>query len=560
MSIRRIRFALYLHLLTTLPLLSLARPEPSWATLCGPPRDAAVGSASIDHGLWIGPVGDLTTGWHPAPSRPVSLPRGLQLAFAVAVGPEEAVSWSGARDAHRDGGCSVAVASSDILGEMVVGALVRKSAEPSAAGVRQYKVVFDVVGVGADTLRVSPITVQPDPMQIPVHLSPEELNRVTVSYYFGGSVAEIRRRSDGSVVTSVDRVLEAGVVAEPAELAWLVEWRADGDPRWLGTESKLAFAEVGTHAVSAGPPDRAAAMAVETYSARIVSPPSQEFPPQDGAWMEYVVATDPPGFEDSVTWLASTKYGTGRPVQGRGRQFAARFDDTVAVSAVGGAMRWLGIKADNAVMGSDSPPNQFLPLMEQLEVDLARSVADLDLSIAVGVDNPSEVASARDQLSSAQNDLQGVIDAFLALPPEDQQAYEDLAEPYFPELIAALASFEAGLDAVEGELAGLQSEAAPLFFGRLETFLGNLGRVLKTVVGPVVRVIGLAVGDPGLAQVGDLITLAGAALDAAFPRDACCVPPPKWNICEELYADDCLEEGGVLFPPGTKCSPGLCMF
>ena len=63
--------------------------------------------------------------------------------------------------------------------------------------------------------------------------------------------------------------------------------------------------------------------------------------------------TIPAGFEEEITWLASTKYGRCEPIMGQGPTFTVRFDETWGGSADGVPFQWLGVRADHAAFNQD---------------------------------------------------------------------------------------------------------------------------------------------------------------------------------------------------------------
>jgi len=64
----------------------------------------------------------------------------------------------------------------------------------------------------------------------------------------------------------------------------------------------------------------------------------------------------PPGFENNVNWLASTKLGTATPTLGHGAAFTTTFSDTFGEINGSVISNWLGVKADNVTVGQDQIP------------------------------------------------------------------------------------------------------------------------------------------------------------------------------------------------------------
>ena len=132
-----------------------------------------------------------------------------------------------------------------------------------------------------------------------------------------------------------------------------MEWRVDGKAVGLGLSLDHSFVSVGVHTISVGPPDRAQEILVETYDVNFTSHiPGVDIVPE-GEPVTFDAVTDPPGFESFITWIATTKYGTGTPVLGYGPVFTVQFDDTWTELEDGSIFQWLGVKADNAVFGQD---------------------------------------------------------------------------------------------------------------------------------------------------------------------------------------------------------------
>ncbi len=67
---------------------------------------------------------------------------------------------------------------------------------------------------------------------------------------------------------------------------------------------------------------------------------------QDGMPATFRAMTNPPGFEDEVSWSAITKFGGAYPSDGTGAQFTVVFHDTFG--GPGRRCRWLAVRADDA--------------------------------------------------------------------------------------------------------------------------------------------------------------------------------------------------------------------
>ena len=102
----------------------------------------------------------------------------------------------------------------------------------------------------------------------------------------------------------------------------------------------------------------------------------------EGVPVTFTAVTEPPGYEEDITWLATTKYGTGVPILGRGPTFTTQFDNTFGPHPDGGLWQWLGVKADNAAAGQDQ---------KTLEIDVIHTGTingDDFVAIGTGTANP----------------------------------------------------------------------------------------------------------------------------------------------------------------------------
>ena len=295
----------------------------------------------------IGPIEGLTTAWHLAP-RSTAISAGSILLFRTTVTPEAIVTWSGADEISRDDTWSTALCFLPFPGA----ALVRVTVSlPPASYTHQC--TLDVVDIPLDQITVSPINVSLDPLEIHETLPPEDLNPITMAYFFGDSIAAIRPVGEGLYRTSINRMIPLQVEVDPPGFAPLIEWRVDGSATKLGSSVQQALYEIGLHTISAGPPAAEQTVDVDTYEVIITSHVSGEDIIPEGEPVVFTAVTDPPGYENDITWLSSTKYGTASPVLGEGPVFVAEFNDTWGPHPDGGLWQWFGAKADNAKVGQD---------------------------------------------------------------------------------------------------------------------------------------------------------------------------------------------------------------
>jgi hypothetical protein len=296
--------------------------------------------------IHIGPVEGLTTAWHEAPEA-TAIAQGTVAQFKVDVPRDAVVRWSGAVEIMRRRGTSIAVCPLVDLGEARVTVSVRVG-----NGTLEDSITLDVVETRAADVTVSMIDVSWDEFGVDESLPTEELNLVTMGYYFGDSIAAVHEIGDDRYRTSIRRKLTMRADVEPAAFAPLVEWRVDGEAVSIGGHSIVKISTVGDHEVSAGPVGAEAFVGVRTYETIITSHQRRDFI-YEGRTTTFTAVTNPPGYEKDITWLASTKHGTGVPVVAKGPVFVTRFDDTFGPDGLGGRSQWLGVKGDNATFGQD---------------------------------------------------------------------------------------------------------------------------------------------------------------------------------------------------------------
>ena len=163
--------------------------------------------------------------------------------------------------------------------------------------------------------------------------------------------------------------MHTSVEVDPPGFAPLIEWRYDGQPLgappasfslvmdWssegMGATATRHFTLIGNHTIEVGPLMNPDQIEIETYSVTITSHISGEDIIPEGEPVVFIAETDPPGYEDEITWLSSTKYGTAVPILGEGPIFIAEFNDTWGPHPDGGNWQWLGVKGDTATAGQD---------------------------------------------------------------------------------------------------------------------------------------------------------------------------------------------------------------
>lgn len=298
----------------------------------------------------IGPIDGLTTSWYMAP--PVtSIPLGTVAYFYQACPPESVVMWAGADEVDRDAQGSTAMSLLLQPGAHIVSVWVVPAHLGAAEIASQCR--LNVQDISVDQITVSPIEVWVDPIEIDEGLPPDELNEVTMEYFFGLSIAALRDLGNGQYLTSVDRLLHMAVEVDPPGFAPLMEWRLDGYARDIGSSTTVWSTETGNLMVDVGPLLNPEQIEIETYSVTITSHTSGEDIIEEGELVVFIAETDPPGYEDEITWLSSTMYGTAEPILGEGPIFIAEFNDTWDFDENGDPFQWLGVKADNTAFNQD---------------------------------------------------------------------------------------------------------------------------------------------------------------------------------------------------------------
>jgi len=317
--------------------LALAGTLPS--TAAAQSRTAPPDPADLERKIEIGPVPGLTTTWHPAP-KATAAPLGGTLRFRIRALPGRTIQWSGATLIEQTD-WSIAEVHLSIPGPHRVTVRHRDGLKQPVEEV----VDLDAQPLPAEGLAISSLSMAADP----IDLGQPPVNPATMDYFFRpGSIARLTEVGAGHFRTSTDRwlTLQAGVA--PLGFAPLVEWRVDGVPqRYLGSPVELAVFMPRSFEVTAGL-DAAPQARLDAYRVTIGSHPRRAEIPDDET-ITFTAATEPPGYEDDVTWLASTKHGTAHPWTGRGREFS-----TVFVGTAGEDGRWLGVKADHARAEHDS--------------------------------------------------------------------------------------------------------------------------------------------------------------------------------------------------------------
>ncbi|HEX5758255.1 MAG TPA: hypothetical protein VF121_03595 [Thermoanaerobaculia bacterium] len=315
--------------------------------LTSPPLAAAAAGAPT--GLYIGPIAGLTTTWHPAPAS-TALPAGVLLRLRREVPAGGSVTWSGAVETAVQGGWSFAECPLALPGRQVVEA----AAVGGDGGVTRASAVFEVQNVPAAAVRLGAV----EASVAPVTLDAQDLNASSYRFYRQRSVAALRRVGEDRYRTSVGRPIRLAAAVAPASFAPLVEFHLPAERKLrqtlLGSPALLSFSEPGTYQVLVGSGPDARRIVFEIYRTRITSHAAGRPAIPDGRPVTFSATTEPPGFEEEITWLASTSYGSADPWMGRGPSFTVRFQDTFGRPWAGPRrVQWLGVRADDAAVGQD---------------------------------------------------------------------------------------------------------------------------------------------------------------------------------------------------------------
>ncbi len=322
-------------------------------------------------------IAGLTTGVHVAPAH-ATVPQGASVRFVqsfpssgpVGSGLGSGLVWVGAEEVSRTDSESVAECffnesgTYDVAARMVTG---------SGRVEWQNSCRVSVVSTPVDRIGVENV----DGYTRVIHVTQGTPFNVAYDYFSReDSIAGLQtvepantlRRLDGRrsrraqsksiregevFVTSVDRTITLNAAVNMRIFSDVVEWRVDGRPFALGQSAEFRFATPGRHTISVGPPRNARELTLDVYSVEITSHINGTDFIRQGVPVTFEAVTNPPGFEEYITWIATTKFGTMSTVAGAGRTFTVRFDDTVGDDPDNGRFQWLGVRADNVAFGQD---------------------------------------------------------------------------------------------------------------------------------------------------------------------------------------------------------------
>jgi hypothetical protein len=407
----------------------------------------------------LGPIEGVTTVWHPAPAE-ITVPIGTTIRLKCADPVDSDLKWNDSFRLERavDG----TIATVQVMKEGVLEVSVRSERRHEGGGDKQKPgqatamVVHScrIIGVALalDAIKASGISVS---AATPV-LNDQSTNTETMRAFFEGgnrtqSISVVREVHPGHYVTARSRIVEIAARAEDSRFASLMEVRVPGYRPSLGTiEVLLATTE--KHVVEAGPPHHPRRITIETYHVRITEPKAGSSI-EEGKPVVFTAVTEPAGFENQITWLSSTRFGTGAPVLGRGPRFAATFRDIWGPHPESGATsEWLGVRADDAVFDQDEKfsfyddMTHFNNTLSSLEDELGKRVCCVTDSLT-----RQTLFDSIDKLEQSHQALYHVTDLVAGLPWVARKAldlaYGDIA-----------ADMRSNMSEIDGQVATLRAQ------------------------------------------------------------------------------------------------------
>lgn len=307
--------------------------------------------------LQFGPVAGFTTGWNVIPEQAV-FPLGSTVTFRVVAASDPVLSvWeSGAiSDPVLDSQFTLTLIEDQTViattptGEVLSADLQCLPINPAMLSIgftieEEHPFLLDDSATNSETLDAY---MRRDSLASIDKLDPDTyLTSVQKRLVFNssGALRAIERRR-------MNRSFERIEPLDPDALGSLIEWRIDGAAVGVG-DPVVAINGSGRHRVEVGPPGFTTTFDIVTYGVQISSSIGGDLIANQ-APVVFMATTDPPGFEDRVRWLASTKHGSVYPVTGIGAVFTTTFDDTFRFINETEVFSWLGVKADATVRGQD---------------------------------------------------------------------------------------------------------------------------------------------------------------------------------------------------------------
>ncbi|RMH27708.1 MAG: hypothetical protein D6693_04910 [Planctomycetota bacterium] len=299
--------------------------------------------------LTYGPVAGFTTRAYPAPAHLVAPIGAVVPLHLEGAGRDAVVVWSG--DAGVTVSANGATCVVNSLNDINVSAFVPATGKTYSCVIEPafFLSRFRTLGVRVDPSDSGLDSARTNAERVAIHMNTPSIS--TLSPMPDGSFALSVNGSLSATATTRVFSLSHRRFLDGSALAPLLEWRVDGKPVGVGEHR---FTTPGRHTVSVGPPSQASTLDLIVYRVDIQGPGVSDKTIPIGTPLTYTATTTPPGFEDHVTWLASTKFGSAEPALGRGASFTTMFRDTFGEVDGSVARRsWVGIRADNVGIGSD---------------------------------------------------------------------------------------------------------------------------------------------------------------------------------------------------------------
>ena len=319
-------------------------------------------------GLSLGPIEGLTTGWHTLATlrgthddeedgddvaqygfRSVNgeiadvlpIPLGSEVLLRCSLFPGQQITWQGADEVDRSDSYSIA---SCIMGER--GPQQVKVSASAQGELRSYSCNFEVLEVAIQDIRVTKVAIiDPSPVG-ELATSNEE----TMEIFFGKTLGRLSRVSSDHYAVPKHKQISLLVESEPAEIAHLMEWRIDGAPAHLMSKVSRTFDQPGNYLISVGPPALHKEVRLTAFETTITSHKETVDHIPDGELVTFRAKTNPPGYEQEIAWISSTKFGTATPIFGQGPEFSVLFKNTTE------PYQWLGVKANFEKLAQDAKP------------------------------------------------------------------------------------------------------------------------------------------------------------------------------------------------------------
>ncbi len=306
---------------------------------------------SLGHGsrlspMEVGPIPGWTSQWHEAPAS-TFVPSGALLTFKQSHPQCAKVKWTGAVVSASLATESYAIWQMSTPGTYVVEVEIIQHQGTT----EMHRCELVVPPEEVRSVRLGSIEIAGNAIDLDESAS----NQQTMRAFFGPSIAELVNLGEGRYGASLRQPVQLSIAVDPPGFGPLVEWQFANGKTGLGAQVRHVLNELGTqeiHATSAG---ASASIAIEVYQTRLIAPERGWTPLIVGAPLTFRAETDPPGYENYVRWLSSTKRGTAFPITARGETFAVIFSDVYG--STGLQQPWFGVKANENTVAQDPGSN-----------------------------------------------------------------------------------------------------------------------------------------------------------------------------------------------------------